>query len=177
MKKLPLLIVSNIILLGISTFLIYKVYQKNGTLHWLSACEQYIRKEFYDRYINENFLLFSYIEKISRQHPYIIFVPEYACCDCLDSLLMLFKENSITPENVCIINTMERNSPIHSIALKHSFTNFTDDGYTVLESTIGNISVFFYDSTMQNIYTLNYYKDVDFKHILHLFLTFNSKVS
>ena len=134
----------------------------------ISAYENFICKGFSNSVaLQEEIHACPYIINRLEDCEYLLFVPESACEECFESLLQLFLESEIVPDNVKIL-CHNHSSKLYDITAEYGFKNVIHDGYE--PQTTNAILVFSYDRIMNTLCRLPYESNQS-GYIARLFLS------
>ena len=137
----------------------------------ISAYEDFICKNFsITMALQEEMFAYPYIVNKLKNYEYLLFIPEYACEECFESLLQLFQESNIISDNVNILCHSNYFSKLCDIADKYGFKDISYEGYEIFPQTTNAILVFSYDKIMDALCILPYESNC-YRYIAQLFLS------
>ena len=120
--------------------------------------------------LQEEMFAYPYIVNKLKNYEYLLFIPEYACEECFESLLQLFQESNIISDNVNILCHSNYFSKLCDIADKYGFKDISYEGYEIFPQTTNAILVFSYDKIMDALCILPYESNC-YRYIAQLFLS------
>ena len=171
----PIVISTFCILIFLAIFTSIKMVEAQNRLNTveskISVYENFICQGFSNTVaLQEEIHAYPYIVNRLRNCEYLLFVPESACEKCLESLLQLFHESEIVPDNVKILCHNNHSSKLYDIASEYGFRNITHDGYEFFPQTTNAILAFSYDKVMNALCRLPYESNQS-EYIVRLFLS------
>ncbi len=136
----------------------------------ISVYENFICQGFSNTVaLQEEIHTYPYIINRLKNCEYLLFIPESACEECVESLLQLFLESEIVPDNVKIL-CHNHSSKLYDITAEYGFKNVIHDGYEFFPQTTNAILAFSYDKIMNTLCRLSYESNQS-GYIARLFLS------